>query len=470
MPIDIDEADSPGWWLNKAARKLEQRHPRLELLNRMMEGDAPIPEDADPLVEDAYKRFRKQARTNFAELIVLTLRRRLRVTGFRSPADTSSNGDSDIWTFWDRNGLSIEVPDVLENMLGMADGYMMLGKVADEVVATGEDPRQVITIHDPVQQRLVRAGLKLYHDADQDLDLAYLHLPGRVYRAKRPRKATLATANRVPRFASSSWDWDEEAGGVEGQETGVDRVLVVRFRLRKGVGIFENHIDLLQRLDQQVFRRDVIAAIQAFRQRAALGTPDEDDDGNRIDWDKILTADPGAFWRLPEGVEIWESAATDIRPLTEAEKSDIQKLSAVTSTPMHVFFPDAASGSAEGASLMREEHIAAAEDVLLRADESLRDVIALAFQLQGDEVRSKRENITVLWKPVERRSLAEIADANSKLQDVPWRTRMTRIVGFTEGEVDQMELERSADELRARTVQAQADRAAAVRPATGSGG
>lgn len=474
MAIDIDEPDSPGWWLSKCAKKLEKRHPRLELLNSYVEGDAPIPNDADPAVADAYKRFRRQARTNFAELIVLALRRRIKITGFRTAADMSRTGDQVVEQLWDRNGMAIELPDVIESMVGLADGYTMLGRLDVDgqpgpVVITGEDPRQVVTIHDPVQQRIVRAGLKLYHDDDEDLDIAYLHRPGTVYRAVRKRKATAVTAKRVPRFSSSSWDWDDDAGGEAGLETGISRVPIVRFRNRKGVGIFENHLDLLERLDQQQFRGDVIAAIQAFRQRAAIGTPDEDDDGNPIDWDDILAADPGAFWRLPEGAEMWESAITDVRPLTEQKKASIQELCAVTSTPMHVFFPDAASGSAEGASLMREEHVAAAEDVLDRVVESVKDTVAIAFELQGDQVRSQRENITVLSRPVERRSLAEVADANSKLGDVPWRSRMTRIVGFTEAEADQMEQELEEDALRARRTAVQPPEPAAA-PGDVSGG
>ena len=63
----------------------------------------------------------------------------------------------------------------------MGDGYMMVGGVDPAIgapVITGEDPRQVVTIHDPVRQRRVRAGLKLFHDDDADVDLAYLYKLG----------------------------------------------------------------------------------------------------------------------------------------------------------------------------------------------------------------------------------------------------------------------------------------------------
>jgi len=466
VPIDISEAESPGWWLDRCAKKLARRHPRLTDLANWMDGESPYLKDADAQVADAYKRFRKNARTNYAELIVLTLRRRLVVTGFRTSEDQSRTGDDVAMRIWKRNGMQIELPSVIENALGLGDGYTMLGKIGEgdaaEVSITAEDPRQAVTIHDPVRQRNVRAGLKLYHDADMNLDVAYLHLPGKVYKAKRPRKATAATQHRVPTFSSTSWDWDEDAGGEAGQDTGVKRPLIVRFRNRNGVGEFENHLYLLERLDDQVFRRDVIAAMQAFRQLALLSKDpevlaEEDDEGRPIDWDDILTMDPGAFWRLPGVEKVWESQVTDITPLISADTADIKKLSAVTSTPMHVFIPDAASsGSAEGAALLREEHEANAEDKLTRFNESVIDTMSLAFELEGDEQRSRREHITVLWKPIARRSLAERGDANSKMQDVPWRTRMTRVLEFDEDEVDRMEVERQQDAIRDRIAQRQA--------------
>ena len=53
------------------------------------------------------------------------------------------------------------------------------------------------------------------------------------------------------------------------------------------------------------------------------------------------------------------------------------------------------------------------------------------------------------FMPVERQSLGERADAASKAQDVPWRTRMTDIYQFPADQVDRMETERAQDMLDA---------------------
>jgi hypothetical protein len=65
---------------------------------------------------------------------------------------------------------------------------------------------------------------------------------------------------------------------------GTDLVPVVRFKNRRGVGEYEPHLDLLDRIDNEVFRRIGISAYQAFRQRAAIGLPNEDEDGQEIDY------------------------------------------------------------------------------------------------------------------------------------------------------------------------------------------
>jgi hypothetical protein len=63
------------------------------------------------------------------------------------------------------------------------------------------------------------------------------------------------------------------------------------------------------------------------------------------------------------------------------------------------------------------------------------------------------EGVESQWLPVERQSLAERADAATKAQDLPWRTRMTDIWQFSEDRVDQMETERAADALNAQLAQ-----------------
>ncbi|KEP72468.1 hypothetical protein HR12_44640, partial [Microbacterium sp. SUBG005] len=81
-----------------------------------------------------------------------------------------------------------------------------------------------------------------------------------------------------------------------------------------GIAEFEPHIDVIDRINLGKLQRLVVTAYQAFKARALKNLPDKDDDGNDIDWGKRLDFAPGALIDLPEGIDVWESEAVDIRP------------------------------------------------------------------------------------------------------------------------------------------------------------
>jgi len=177
--IDTTAPDSPGQWLLRLSQKLDRRLPRLHDLDARLRGDSPLPEGAQGHAS-AYRRFQRKARTNFAELVVESVRERMTVTGFRTAAAGDENGDREAARIWDENGLAVESADVHESMLGLSDGYTIVGvdPGTGRPIITGEDPRQVVTIHDPVRQRQVRAALKLFHDPELERDYAFVYLPG----------------------------------------------------------------------------------------------------------------------------------------------------------------------------------------------------------------------------------------------------------------------------------------------------
>lgn len=68
----------------------------------------------------------------------------------------------------------------------------------------------------------------------------------------------------------------------------------------------------------------------------------------------------------------------------------------------------------------------------MRAKDGLIDVLALAFRLTGQEERANRDQLGILWAPVERRSLTERADAASKAgNDMDVETRLIEIWQFS---------------------------------------
>lgn len=461
LVIDVRTPGSPGWWLAKLAKKREERLPRLQKLARYHEGDPPLPEGAEKM-RSAYQAFQKSARTNFAELIVGSVLERCSVRTIRTSIGADADGDSAAWRIWRQNNLDIEFADVLENMLALGDAYMMIGDDLESddpqsVAITGEDPRQVVTIHDPVRQSEVRAGLKMFHDADQERDYAYLFVRGeRIettlldgtvvstwtnavrYVASRPRR-NLRGRVQFQSGVNSAWDWDPDFGGEQGQELRHRYVPIVRFRNRKGVGEFEPHIDILDRINRTLLQKMIIAMYQAFRLRALRideeDAPDIDPDtGQSVDYDDLLTADPGSFLKIPKNAELWESEATDMQGILSSIKDDLLHLMAVTRTPMSAI-SDAVNQSAEGATTVKEGQIFKTEDRQNRSGASLALVFLIAFLTIGDAesiARAKLEDIRIDWYPSERFSLQQKYDAASKAPaGMPLETVYSEILQFS---------------------------------------
>lgn len=445
MPIDVSRPLSPGWWLAKLMKTLGERQTRYNLLDSYSRSDSPMPwgpENCTP----AFRRFQSKARLNFAPMISGAVGERMKPVGFRTGADGDETGDKEAWSIYQANGLDADMPKLIGAMLNMSDAYMIVGgpdpSIGGRPLITPEDPRQVATFADPRNRRKTLAALKVFADDVTNADLAYLYLPGKVYRARRG-----AQASQELSFDAGGWEW------YSADDLPHPVVPVVRFPNRPDLvgntmGEFEDALDDIDRIQIMVLQRMTVAVMQAFRQRAIKGDlPATDQDGEAIDYNSIFTADPGALWRLPEGVDMWESAGVDLTPLLESVKADIRDLAAQTRTPMHYLFPDAANGSAEGASLMREGLIFKVADRIAQTSDPLEQVMSLAFLFAGDTVRANRSDMEVLWQPPEHFSLAERYDAASKATGagVPWRTTMTDVLQFSPQQVDRMEGERAAE-------------------------
>lgn len=449
MAIDVRTPDSPGWWLDKLAKKHEARLPDLNRLHSYVAGNPPLPKGVETM-RPAYQDVQKLSRVNLAESSVTAVSDRISVRAIRTALATDLDGDSLAMEIWRENNLDIELSDVVENMLGMRDGYMIVGLDPDDstrVVITGEDPRQVVTIHNPVRQADVRAAMKIFHDADAQRDYAYVFLagepderdsfgnvtswlPARRYVAYKDR----ATLRGRTRFSHSTWEWDEEFGGAEGEALNHRFVPVVRFRNRNGLAEFERHTDTLDRINHGILQRVVISLYQAYRLRT-ISVDDDDapeidpETGKEIDYEDLLSSDPGAFLKLPLGAKLWESAQTDLQGVLAAVKDDVLYFMEETKTPLPAI-SDAVQQSAEGAANIKEGNAFKTERTQVRIAASLALVYMIAFLCLEDEPRSKRGAIRVDYKPTGRPSLAEKYDAFSKSVDLPLETRMSEILQF----------------------------------------
>ena len=91
MPVDASVVESPGWWLNRLGRKLENDRLRRRRMWDYYSGDHPIPEV--PGVSDADAReWMSTGRANWIGLVIEAVRERLQVVGFRFGQDEGAEG------------------------------------------------------------------------------------------------------------------------------------------------------------------------------------------------------------------------------------------------------------------------------------------------------------------------------------------------------------------------------------------
>lgn len=457
MAISISAHNSPGWWLEKAFRKHAERLPRLQELNAWHEGSPPTPA-AVAEAREAFQEFEAEATTNWAELIVGSMRERQAVRDIRT-AVSGDDPDEVAWNFWLLNGLDVEFSTFVETFLWAGDAYAMINSDEVEGVSvTHEDPRDMVTFHDPVRQSRYRAAAKFLHDADEGKDFVYLMLAGEyfddgnahVFVATREGDGKVAQT-----LDADSWSWDADRGGSEGTALSHALVPVVRLRNRSGKGEFEPHLPHLRRINRLTFQLSVIVMYQAYKQRAIIADTDDPEDAAQGDLAKafsvddledVLTSDPGSWFLLPTGAKVWESTQTDIQGLLKAIRDEQLALAAVARRPMGMFAPD--NQSASGANFTREGLQFAVEDKQARLRQFLVEVFHLVFLTSGDEKRADKTKINVSFMPAERYTVTDKASATSQVaQKLPLRTILREIWQMTPNQITQVESEASDEAL-----------------------
>jgi hypothetical protein len=439
VAIDTQTPRSEGWWLNRLLKKLAEKSATYDLLDSYYDGRNVIPVHANKSVSQAYQRLMAVSRSNFAELVVEATRERIIPTGFHTGAAGDALGDKEAWRIYQGNSLDADSSLVHTASLSLGMSYVIVGPVDPDLgvpLITPEDPREVVVETDPRRRRRVLAGLKVFRDDVDSTDRAYLYLPGKVHRAVRQA----STGDTATSLDVSGWEWE----GSDDYDGGPP---VVPFPNRPKVGQqitrgeFETHLPILDRINYTILQRVEIATLQAFRQRALKGGPTHDEAGQEIDYDDIFEAAPGAIWHIPEAAELWESGQVDLGPLRLSIRDDIQDLAAVTRTPLFYLTPEAANGSAEGASLAREGLLFKVRDRLVELGEAWEQVMSLAFRFAGDETRANRAAMEIMWASPERRSLQAKADAGTKALSGGLNLRKVReeVWGFTPTEIEKLE-------------------------------
>ena len=416
-------------------KSLAKEQAQFNLLERYYDGDAPLPEGAEGQSR-AYRRFQRKARLNMAQLSVAAVRERMRIAGFRTGADDDENGDDVARRLWKSNNLDVYSSDLHTNFLKFGEAYAIVGMPAgrEYPLVTVEDPRQVHAVTSPEDPSQVLAAVKVFSDGGAHH--AYFYYSDEILVFRKPGDSSP--------YDTDNWLFDEEASGPNP----LGEVPVVKFTNADDKGEYEPYLDIIDRINHMILQRLIIATTAAFKQKWVQGDfPTHDQDGNEIDYNGLFEAGPGAMWVLPPDAQLGQLDQSGMQDIISAVRADIQDFAAVTRTPMHYLSPEGANQSAEGASLAREGLVFKTEDRIARATVGWSRVMSLMFKWMGDDERANLLDLEPLWKPAERYSLSERADANTKFQDVPFNSRMKLVGQFTPAEVAEMEVEKAGEDL-----------------------
>jgi hypothetical protein len=473
-----NEDPTPDWLLISLLRNINAGQMEFKRLRSYVEGDPPKPE-APSSVDDSwqeFEQFRKKSRTNYAELVVGAVLDRTIIQGFRTAAAGDEDGDKEAEKLWDENDMDVKSDAVHSNTFTYGKGYLL----ANPFTKRAQDfrPWQAHVVKDSVGDTVIAVTIE--HNPIQGRDYARLwmrdvdeygigtgnvvcHTAVRDRENKIFRSEQFETEVPLGTYLLQRWIW------WKSEVTTLTEVPVIDFPNREEVGEFTRHTDVLDRINHMLLQRVVIATMQAFKQRALKGEfPEFDKQGQKIDYDKLFPSSPGAMWLIPPESEMWESGQTSIQDILASVKDDVRDLAAVTRTPMTYFSPDAANGSAEGASLQREGYTSKVDDRKARLAGRWRKFMSLMFQINGDTVRSDVSQIELLWVPTEVLSLSERYSAASQVATLlPLKTIMREVLHYTPKQMRAADLERISQALTSAA--ATPTVAAGAQPASGAG-
>jgi hypothetical protein len=465
----ITDPGSPEWWLNHLLLKFNARDhtydlqfsiidagwrqpiyfrtrkERLNLLWSYFIGRPPLPRIGEK-ARETFRDVLRTARANYAAKAIQPIVDRMDLLGVRTGVTDGVEGDEVAKRIMEYSNFASSLKDALEYTFAMSESYLMVTPATAEStdktpLITAQDPRSCIGEQDPDNPNQLRAGLKLGYDMVTNKVTARLFLDSKMYTAACPGNDTWALVS----YGAASFDWDGDPVELPELASVDATVPIIQLPNARGMGEFEAHLDVLDRITDGIMNRLKIVAYQGAKQRAIIGdledeSEDEDAPKEDINWDEVFEAAPDALWRVPEGTTFWESNPADITGILASVRDDVKEFAAMTDTPLHLITPDAANQSAEGASLMREGLVFKVKDRRARMNPRLVLLFKMAFAFAGESDRTK--NIELLWGPVESFSLTEQSNAVAQTNNVLSRKRQLQdIMEMTPDQIQQNEQE-----------------------------
>lgn len=433
--------------LKRLSAVLDSRAPKVRELDDYYEGRYPLP----PLVQEArvtraYRTLMAMTDSDWPKLIVDAVEERLEVQGIRFGDDEA---DEEATEIWQANGLDSESSSLHQSALtdGRAYAIVWAGD-DDEPQITYEHASLCAVEYERNGHRRRKAAIRRWHEGNRWY--ATLYTPERIYKFQADDEG-----DTVPQEGGSNW---VRRGDNYELANPLGEVPVVEFAVNRSLrpspfgtarGEFEPNLRHVDRIHYKLFCGLVALTWSGFPLRALIGDPIlRDDDGNPIK----------PFDAVASSVVQLENPEAKLIQLPEADLSnyspemDIKHLAALTKTPAYYLLGEMVNISADGIRAGEGGLISKCRKHHRTLGESHEDVIRLAFKVKDpDDSRGSDQGAEIIWTDPESRSLAERADAATKLASIntPWQVIASKVLGMTPREISRAESQRGADALTA---------------------
>lgn len=373
-----------------------------------------------------YRDLRDRAMTPWLRFVVRSLTQILYVEGYRRTTDVEN---AEAWQAWQANGLDSRQIGVHRAAIAHALSYVSVLPGEPFPVIRGHSARKMVAFYQDV--------------AADDWPMYALHgspivgADGKGY-----FRFKLYDAEAIYTFDAR----DRSGDGIkfvtfDTHDAG--ECPVVRFANELDLdgrpeGEVEPFIDLAARINQDTFDRLVVQRFGAWVVRYATGLAEPTTDIEkaamklRLSVEDILVTEnqDAKFGALP---------ATPLDGYIAAREADIRDLAAVSQTPPQDFLGQIVNISAEALAAAEAGRTRKADERKHTFGESWEQVLRMAAFVMGDTNGAADFDAQVVWKDVESRSLAQVADAFGKLATqlgVPPQMLWERIPGWTQQDVE----------------------------------
>jgi hypothetical protein len=433
------------------ARLDKQRHLH-NLLESYVEGETPLPRAiVRAKITRAYRMLMPMSEAPWASLIVSSTQDRLEASGLN---DVDKDVANACWDLWQNNAMDLESKVAHNSILvdGRAAAIVWREPGSDFPTVSLDNMGTTVVQFKEGSRRERTAALRHWIDEDTKIPNATLYTVDALYKFKGPKYSSGASGTQwEPRIVTRD-DGTNEPWPLPNPYKVVPAVeLAINRRLKPGRfpyarGEFEKLTGLIDRINLLTFLGLVVAFYMGFPLRGVVGERIlKDDEGKPIaPFDAHAS---GLFQLENKDAKVVQLPAADRDNLSIF--AELDQLATLSKTPRH-YFPMKGGMQNLAADAIRASEgalHAKVTDHKAPLGEGWEEVTRL-LGLMSDDHLELSPRAELQWKDHESRSLAERADAASKLKEtLPPIAIAEKVLNFTQDEWRRWAAEGSANQL-----------------------